>query len=386
MTQQRRSNNAPDRKVRVAVIFGGQSGEHDVSLRSAQTVLSALDDSRFEAIPIGVTRDGQWLTNADPMAQLTSSSPLFALDGPAAPDVATLDVAVTSTSQTLPAGFGADIDVVFPVLHGPMGEDGTVQGLLELAGIPYVGSNVLGSALAMDKAMAKLVLDQHGIPQAPWLLVHRRDWERDPGAVAERIGSALGYPCFVKPANMGSSVGVTKVRNPVELGSAMGLAGRLDRRIVVEQGLDVRELEVSVLGNDKPVASVVGEVVSVNEFYDYSAKYVDEGSQLLVPADIPAEVQGEIQRLAVETFVALDLAGLARADFFMERGTNRVFLNEVNTMPGFTSISMFPRLWEASGVTLPELVERLLHLAIERSNERRAALPVTGYGSVESEP
>lgn len=386
MNAYRRNDNAPDRKVRVAVIFGGQSGEHDVSLRSAQTVLGALDDSRFEAVPIGVTRDGQWLTGADPMAQLTASSPLFALGGPAEPDAATLEVAVTSTSQNLPSGFGADIDVVFPVLHGPMGEDGTVQGLLELAGIPYVGSNVLGSALAMDKAMAKLVLDRHGIPQVPWLLVHRRDWERDPAAVAEKIGNSLGYPCFVKPANMGSSVGVTKVRNPVELGSAMALAGRLDRRIVVEQGVDVRELEISVLGNDQPVASVVGEVISVNEFYDYSAKYVDEGSQLIVPADIPASVQSEIQRLAIDAFMALDLAGLARADFFLERGTNRVYLNEVNTMPGFTSISMYPRLWEASGVSLPELVERLLQLAIERSQERRSALPVAEYGRVESEP
>jgi len=373
MTEHPSSKNAPPGRVRVAVIFGGQSGEHDVSLRSAQTVLGALDETRFEAVPIGVTRDGRWLTGSDPMAQLTATSPLFALGGPAEPDVQTLDVAVTSTTQTLPTGLGADIDVVFPVLHGPMGEDGTVQGLLELAGIPYVGSNVLGSALAMDKAMAKLVLDQHGIPQAPWMLVNRRDWERDPGAVAGRIGETLGYPCFVKPANMGSSVGVTKVRNPTELDAAMDLAGRLDRRIVVEKGMNVRELEVSVLGNENPVASVVGEVVSVNEFYDYSAKYVDEGSQLLVPADIPAEVQSEIQRLAVDAFIALDLAGLARADFFLDRETNQIFLNEVNTMPGFTSISMYPRLWEASGVTLPELVERLLQLAIERASERKAA-------------
>jgi D-alanine-D-alanine ligase len=373
MTGQQQPDDA-NRKVRVAVIFGGQSGEHDVSLRSAQTVLAALDDARFEAIPVGVTRDGQWLTGADPMAQLTASSPLFALEGPAEPDTETLEIAVTSTSQTLPSGLGTDIDVVFPVLHGPMGEDGTVQGLLELAGIPFVGSGVLGSALAMDKAMAKLVLQQYGIPQAPWLLVNRGDWERDPGKIAEKIGNDLGYPCFVKPANMGSSVGVTKVHNPTGLGAAMELAGRLDRRIVVEKGLRVRELEVSVLGNDKPVASVVGEVVSVNEFYDYSAKYVEEGSELLVPADIPAEVQSEIQRVAVEAFVALDLAGLARADFFLDLDTGQVLLNEVNTMPGFTSISMYPRLWEASGVTLPELVERLLQLALERSGDRQKTM------------
>lgn len=373
MTRQSRGNDGMDRKVRVAVIFGGQSGEHDVSLRSAQTVLGALDDDRFEAIPIGVTRDGQWLTGADPMAQLTASSPLFALEGPSEPDAETLEVAVMSSSQSLPSGLGADIDVVFPVLHGPMGEDGTVQGLLELAGIPFVGSGVLGSALAMDKAMAKLVLDQHGIPQAPWLLINRRDWERDPGAIAGRIGDELGYPCFIKPANMGSSVGVSKVHNPTELGAAMELAGRLDRRIVAEKGLNARELEVSVLGNEDPIASVVGEVVSVNEFYDYSAKYVDEGSQLVVPADIPAEVQAEIQRLAVEAFIALDLAGLARADFFLDLDTGQVLINEVNTMPGFTSISMYPRLWEASGLSLPALVERLLQLALERSEERKAS-------------
>ncbi|HET9662497.1 MAG TPA: D-alanine--D-alanine ligase family protein [Thermomicrobiales bacterium] len=372
MTGQQRSDDT-NRKVRVAVIFGGQSGEHDVSLRSAQTVLGALDDDRFEAIPIGVTREGQWLTGADPMAQLTASSPLFALEGPAEPDAETLEIAVSSTSQNLPSGLGADIDVVFPVLHGPMGEDGTVQGLLELAGIPFVGSGVLGSALAMDKAMAKLVLQQHGIPQAPWLLINRRDWERDPGAVAGRIGDDLGYPCFVKPANMGSSVGVTKVHNPTELGAAIELAGRLDRRIVAEKGMHIRELEVSVLGNENPVASVVGEVISINEFYDYSAKYVEEGSQLVVPADIPAEVQREIQRIAVEAFVALDLAGLARADFFLDLDTGQVLLNEVNTMPGFTSISMYPRLWEASGVTLPDLVERLLQLALERSQQRKAS-------------
>ncbi len=373
MSGHERSNDGTTRKVRVAVVFGGQSGEHDVSLRSAQTVLSALDDDRFEAIPIGVTRDGQWLTGSDPMAQLTASSPLFALDGPAEPDVETLEIAVASTSQSLPSGLGSDIDVIFPVLHGPMGEDGTVQGLFELAGLPYVGSSVLGSALAMDKAMAKLIFEQHGIPQAPWLLVNRRDWERDPGAVAGAIGDRLGYPCFVKPANMGSSVGVSKVHNPTELNAAMELAGRLDRRIVVEKGVNVRELEVSVLGNEDPIASVVGEVVSVNEFYDYSAKYVDEGSQLLVPADIPAEVQAEIQRIAVEAFVALDLAGLARVDFFLDTDTGQVLLNEINTMPGFTSISMYPRLWEASGVSLPELVERLLQLALERSVERKTS-------------
>jgi D-alanine-D-alanine ligase len=354
-------------KVRVAVIFGGQSGEHDVSLRSAQTVMGALDPDRYDIVPIGITREGRWLSGGDPFAALTATSPLFALgDG-----TASLEAADRPAESALPAVFAGGIDVVFPVLHGPMGEDGTMQGFLELTGVPYVGAGVLGSALSMDKAMAKTVLAQEGLPQAPWRLITRKEWERDPESCTEWVGEILGFPCFVKPANMGSSVGVVKAHNPSEFPAAMTQAGNLDRRILVEASIDGRELEISVLGNDEPIASVVGEVVPGNEFYDYNAKYVDDNSDLIVPAPIDRGTMAEIQEMAITAFRALDLAGMARVDFFMERNTDRIFLNEVNTIPGFTAISMYPRLWQGSGMSLPELVDRLIGLALERSLERR---------------
>ncbi|MCC7025099.1 MAG: D-alanine--D-alanine ligase [Thermomicrobiales bacterium] len=359
-------------KVRVAVLFGGQSGEHDVSLRSAQTVMGALDPARYEVIPVGITREGRWLTGGDPFAALTATSPLFALGDGSAPVAPPAESAPAESG--VPAIFSAGVDVVFPVLHGPMGEDGTVQGFLELTGIPYVGAGVLGSSLSMDKAMAKTVLAQAGLPQAPWRLVTRKEWERDPEAVTDWVGESLGYPCFVKPANMGSSVGVVKAHDPSEMPSAMRQACRFDRRIVIEQGVDARELEISVLGNDEPIASIVGEVIPSNEFYDYDAKYVDDRSELLVPAPIGGDTMTQIQELAIAAFRALDLAGMARVDFFMERNTDQIFINEVNTIPGFTAISMYPRLWAASGVPLPELVDRLVGLALERSLERRRAL------------
>jgi D-alanine-D-alanine ligase len=357
-------------KVRVAVLFGGQSAEHDVSLRSAQTVIGALDPDRYEAIPVGVTRDGRWLTGGDPMRQLTAESPLFALGaGEEAGSVAEPPTAVPSASVV--AELSDDIDVVFPVLHGPMGEDGTVQGLLELAGLPYVGSGVLGSAVAMDKAISKTILEQAGLPQVRWRLVQRKEWERDPAAIAEWVAETFGYPCFVKPANMGSSVGVSKVHDPSELTGAMTTAAHYDRRILIEQGIDARELEISVLGNDEPVASVVGEIVPAHEFYDYEAKYVDEGSRLIAPAELRGDEIAYIQELAITAFHALDLAGLARVDCFMERESDHIFINEVNTMPGFTAISMYPILWEATGIPLSELVDRLIALALERHAERR---------------
>jgi D-alanine-D-alanine ligase len=367
-------------KVRVAVLFGGQSGEHDVSLRSAQTVMGALDPERYEIVPIGITREGQWLSGGDPFAALTASSPLFALDeGTEAGDAgvtptegrSSRPLAVAVAESAVPAVFAGGFDVVFPVLHGPMGEDGTVQGLLELTGAPYVGAGVLGSALSMDKAMAKTVLAQEGLPQAPWRLVTRKEWERDPDAMTEWVGEILGFPCFVKPANMGSSVGIAKAHDPSEFPAAMREACGFDRRIVIEKSIDARELEIAVLGNDEPIASVVGEIVPCNEFYDYDAKYVDDRSELLVPAPIDRGTMGEIQEMAIASFRALDLAGMARVDFLMDRNTDQLFINEVNTIPGFTAISMYPRLWEASGVPLPELVDRLIGLALERSLERR---------------
>ena len=379
-----------ERKIRVAVIFGGESDEHDVSLRSAQTVIDALDQDRYEVVPVGITRGGRWLTGGDPMMALTAESPLFALpdaeesrQGQPSSGTTMRNAALAGASELIPAqsgglspavGFGnvmgGHIDVVFPVLHGPRGEDGTIQGMMELAGAPYVGSGVLGSAVAMDKAMARTVLAQAELPQLPWMLVLRRDWRHGPDVVRQRVADELGFPCFVKPANMGSSVGVEKVRGPSELTAAMETAAHFDRRIVVERGANVREVEVSVLGNADPRASVPGEIVPVNEFYDYKAKYVDEGSDLIIPADLPSETVRELQRLAIKTFRALDLAGLARVDFFVGRETGEIWINEANTLPGFTVTSMYPLLWEASGVPIAELVDTLIALAIERHGER----------------
>lgn len=368
------------RRVRVGVVFGGRSGEHDVSLRSAQTVMAALGAAGHEVVPIGVTRQGAWLTSGDPMGELQAQSPLFALQsgdrsrGAVLDEVEALSLRARDAAAiaVIPGnGWAGSIDVVFPVLHGPMGEDGTVQGLFELAGLPYVGAGVMASAVAMDKSIAKQVLAQAGLPQTPWLTVLRKEWARFPETVTADVERELGYPCFVKPANLGSSVGVTKVRDAGELPAAMAEAGRHDRKILIEQGVDARELEVSVLGNDEPIASVVGEVVPGHEFYDYEDKYVDDASQLLIPAPIPAEVSEEVRGLAMRAFRVLDCAGMARVDFFLERQTHRVLLNEVNTIPGFTAISMYPKLWEATGVGLPELVQRLIDLAIERHEEQR---------------
>jgi D-alanine-D-alanine ligase len=358
-------------KVRVAVLFGGQSDEHDVSLRSALTIMSALDPGKYEIVPIGITREGRWLAGGDPIAQLTAASPLFALaDGSHASAPAAIDPGV-EPGGALPAVLSGDVDVVFPVLHGPMGEDGTVQGMLELANVPYVGAGVLGSAVAMDKAVAKTLLAQAGLPQVPWLSVLRRDWERKPDVVVQCVAETLGFPCFTKPANLGSSVGIAKIHGPEELAAGLDAAARYDRKLIVEKGVDARELEISVLGNDDPIASVAGEIVPCNEFYDYDAKYVDDRSELLIPADIPAATLAEMQRLAVAAFRALDLAGMARVDFFLEHGSDQLYVNEVNTIPGFTSISMYPLLWGASGVPIQELVDRLVGLAVERHGERR---------------
>jgi D-alanine-D-alanine ligase len=357
-------------KVRVAVLFGGQSSEHDVSLRSAETVMGALDPDRYEVVPIGITREGRWLTGGDPFAALTATSPLFALgDGSTVEPVQ--DVSEVPAESAVPALFTGGIDVVFPVLHGPMGEDGTVQGLLELTGVPYVGAGVLGSALSMDKAMAKTILAQEGLPQAPWRLITRKEWERDPDACTEWAGEILGWPCFVKPANMGSSVGVVKAHDPSEFPAAMRDACRFDRRILIEKAIDARELEISVLGNDEPIASIVGEVVPAHEFYDFEAKYILEGSELKIPAPIPDDVAEEIRRIAIEAFRAIDCAGMARVDFFYEDGSGAIFLNEINTIPGFTPISMYPKLWEASGIPYSKLIDRLIELALER-HERRS--------------
>lgn len=362
------------RKLRVGVLFGGQSSEHDVSLRSAQAILRHIDRSRFDVVPIGITRDGRWLVGGDPLRALAAVSrlPLESENADESEDSrSSMPASITDDVRAIaPTHVVGELDVVFPVLHGPNGEDGTVQGLLELAGIPYVGCGVLASAVAMDKPTAKRLFAWAGLPQARWLLITWREWQHDSQSVEQRVEEEIGYPCFVKPANLGSSVGVTKVRAAAHLRPAIEEAGRYDRRILIEEAIDARELEVSVLGNDEPVASIVGEIIPSREFYDYEAKYVDTGSQLLIPAPITPEQAEATRRMAVEAFRLIDGAGMARVDFFLDRRTGQVLINEVNTIPGFTAISMYPKLWEASGLPFRELITRLIELALERHQEK----------------
>lgn len=344
-------------RLRVGVLFGGRSGEHEVSLRSARSVIAGLDPARYDVTLIGIDKQGHWLA------------------GPAA---AHLLAAPSSTAPVEPVETGLiphdaslrGLDVIFPVLHGPMGEDGTVQGLLELADLPYVGCGVAASAVGMDKVICKAVFAAHGLPQVPYVTVKRAQWDAEPEAVLDAVEVALRYPLFVKPANMGSSVGVSKASDRAGLQAALREAARFDRKLVVEQGIDAREIEVSVLGNDEPVASLPGEIVPSREFYDYAAKYIDDDSTLLIPAPLTPDQTAAVQRLAVAAFLAVDGAGLARVDFLLDRQSGDLYLNEVNTLPGFTSISMYPKLWEASGLPLPELLNRLVDLALERHREK----------------
>lgn len=372
---------AGGRKIRVGVIFGGRSGEHDVSLRSARAVMAALDPTRYDVVPIGITREGQWLMGGDPLTQLETGSELARIEGRVAQTSASgaNGNALATTGSATPPIFQASegrglLDVIFPVLHGPRGEDGTVQGLLELADMPYVGAGVLASAVAMDKAITKSILAQHGIPQAPYLVLLRRDWRRDAEVIGERIERELGFPCFVKPANLGSSVGITKVHHRGDLAAALDLASAYDRKLVIEAGVDGRELEISVLGNDDPIASVISEIEPAHEFYDYTAKYVDDGTVFTLPANIPREKAEELRALAIAAYKAIDCAGMARVDFFLERGTDRLLLNEINTIPGFTAISQYPKMWEASGLPFAQLIDRLIELALERHAEKRESL------------
>lgn len=363
MTEQRK-------RYRVGVLFGGRSGEHEVSLASAKNVMEALRQAGHEVIPIGITREGRWLPQPDAWLQLTAE----AQERSAGRHLLTQESAVELvprawqlSEQPLPA-----IDVIFPVLHGPYGEDGTVQGLLEMANVPFVGSGVLGSALGMDKAVARKLLTYHGLPQVRHLVVQRHHWRATPDVVVGQIEAALAYPLFVKPANMGSSVGVSKARNRRQLQEALDYAARYDRKMLVEEAVPhAREIEVSVLGNHEPVASIAGEIIPANEFYDYNAKYENEGSRLLIPAPVDETVMERVRDYAVRAFQSLECEGLARVDFLMNGETHELFVNEINTMPGFTRISMYPKLWEASGVAYPELVHRLLELAIERYQERQ---------------
>jgi D-alanine-D-alanine ligase len=352
-------------RTRLAILYGGRSAEHQVSVVSARSVMEALDPDRFEVVPIAITREGTWLLPDRSPLELTASEGSL-------PEVeaAGREVAVRPERGLAEAGSGP-VDVVFPILHGPFGEDGTVQGLFELADLPYVGSGVLASALAMDKAMAKVVLAAAGLPQAPYLVVPERDWRADPGRVAAEVADHLAYPVFTKPARLGSSIGITKVKTPDALAAGLAAAFAHDPKALVEQGVTARELECGVLGNDAPEASVVGEVVPGREFYDFEAKYLDESLKLEIPAPVPDPVRSQVRELSLRAFKALDCEGFARVDFFYEEATGRVLVNEVNTIPGFTPKSMFPLLWAASGLDYPGLVARLVDLAVERHAARR---------------
>ncbi len=366
---------------RVGVLFGGRSGEHEVSLASAYSVMQALDEAGYDVVPIGIDKLGRWRVGGDCWTQLraearvqigpgeeTKPLPKLALQSqPAGTEV----VRAGDGFVTRPVDWLREVEVVFPVLHGTYGEDGSVQGLLELIGLPYVGAGVAGSAVCMDKGLMKRVLASAGIPQVDWREVLRGEWERDPAAVHDVVAE-LGYPCFVKPANLGSSVGISKVHGPDELGAALDEAARFDRRLIVEQGLEqVHEIEVAVLGNDRPRASVCGEIVPCHEFYDYEAKYLADGSQAIIPARLPEDVTESIRRYAVEAFAAVDCGGMARIDFFVSRSDHAVYLNELNTIPGFTPISMYPKLWAATGLPYTELVGELVELALARHADRQ---------------
>jgi D-alanine-D-alanine ligase len=364
------------KKIRIGLIFGGRSGEHDVSLASAESVMANLDRDRYEIVPIGITRAGSWLLGAEPRTLRAADQDVtHSLDLEA-----TRAVTLTGDPRLrrlIPVESGEElgnegaIDVIFPVLHGTYGEDGALQGLLEMANVPYVGCGVLGSALGMDKEKMKLIFQAVGLPVVNYMVFHRNHWENKPEFILDAVEQRLGFPCFVKPVNLGSSVGINKAHDRIELEHAINVAAEYDHKIIIEHGLNCREVECGVLGNDEPLASVIGEVISSNEFYDYRAKYLDGKSEVVIPADIAQETAEEVRRQAVQAFLALDLSGLARVDFFIERGTEQVYINEVNTMPGFTTISMYPKLWEASGLSYAQLMDRLIELAIERHADRQ---------------
>ncbi len=344
----------PTKKLRIGVLFGGQSAEHEVSLASATSVIANLDKKKYQVVPIGISRAGEWYCGKHvlPLMKAGKKIPRF-------------------YRFTLKPEPGAAVDVIFPVLHGTRGEDGTVQGLLELASIPYVGAGVLGSAVGMDKVAQKLIFEASSLPTPRFLYFTTSEYRAAPRAFQARIKTILGLPCFIKPANLGSSVGISKAHNPVELTAAIALASRYDQRIIVEQNIErALEIEVAVLGNEKPQASQPGQVVSSNEFYDYNAKYVDGKSQAIIPAPLPKVLAKIIRELSLHAFRALDLSGMARVDFLVSRNLKHVYLNEVNTIPGFTSISMYPKLWQASGLPYPKLLDKLISLALERAHQK----------------
>ena len=389
------------RKLRVGILFGGRSGEHEVSLLSAASVLNAIDKDKYEVVPIGITKEGRWLTSEHAENLLTGKLVLEPRNLRAGDPETTSPAAVLAQGESVvvppeplhrrsglvpfqtdaplarrASDRAINIDIIFPVLHGTFGEDGTIQGLFELADIPYVGAGVLGSAAGMDKDIMKSLFIASGIPIVKHVTILRSAWESDAKKVQKLVESKLTYPVFVKPANLGSSVGISKAHNRKELGPAIEEAAKFDRKIVIEQGVGgkkdkAREIECSVLGNDEPIASVPGEIVPGKEFYDYTAKYVDEGSQLIIPAKLSKAETKRVQELAVRAFQAVDCSGLARVDFLMDPKARKIYLNEINTMPGFTSISMYPKLWAASGLAYADLIDRLIELGLERHEDKK---------------
>ncbi|MDF2522915.1 MAG: D-alanine/D-alanine ligase [Clostridiales bacterium] len=362
-------------KKKIAVIFGGQSSEHEVSRVSAESVIKNINRDKFDVVMMGITKEGRWLRYDGPAEKLGTGEWQALAEASALNDrPVALSQENSAREIVTAAGAGSDgnIDVVFPVLHGCNGEDGTIQGLFELAGIPYVGCGVLGSALGMDKAYSKIVFEKEGIPQGKYLTFSRKQIEREPENLVRQVEEQLEYPCFVKPSNAGSSVGVSKAHNREELVEALKFAARYDRRILVEEFINGREVECAVLGNEDPIASTVGEVVPCNEFYDYKAKYESgDNSEVVIPAKLPSETINRIREFAVKAFKALDCSGLSRVDFFVHKETGEILINEINTLPGFTKISMYPKLWEATGIPYSELIERLIDLAIERFEDNK---------------
>lgn len=381
------------KKLRVGVIYGGRSGEHEVSLASAASIIRHLDRTRYEPVPIRIEKDGRWtladkvptaISAADVIQHARAEAPRPLRPGREAHLIAHPGDETMMTIETrhepgeavaegtTAVVTGLELDVIFPVLHGPYGEDGSLQGLLELANVAYVGAGVLGSAVGMDKAVMKTLFASRGLPIVRHLAVLRPEWERTPVHIAARVAAELRYPVFVKPANLGSSVGISKAKSDSELSDAMTVALEFDRKVVVEAAVpNAREIECAVLGNDEPEASIAGEIIPSREFYDYESKYLDEGSRQLIPAPVTEDQMREFRRLSIEAFRALDGAGMARVDFLLDHSTGQLFLNEVNTIPGFTTISMYPKLWEATGLSYPDLVDRLIALARERHLEKQ---------------
>ena len=353
-------------KLRVGLLFGGRSGEHEVSISSARAIANALSDrqniSKYELLPFYIQKDGRWLAGQVPQQILESGIPLLQSPNNQG-QIATQHI---SRWQSPPQA--AEVDIWFPILHGPNGEDGTVQGLLKLMQVPFVGSGVLGSAIGMDKIAMKTAFAQAGLPQVKYIALNRSQVCSNPciSNLCDQIEATLGYPCFVKPANLGSSVGISKVRSPTELETALDNAANLDRRLIVEASVVARELECAVLGNDRPKVSIVGEITYESDFYDYETKYSEGKADLLIPAPVPVAVATEIKEMALQAFAAIDAAGLARVDFFYVEATGKVVINEINTFPGFTATSMYPQLWAASGISFPDLVDQLIQLALER--------------------